>query len=169
MWRTLLSWDKPRSGKSSPGPSRRRSSTAVRGSSLYLNRHAAQGVGRDNRRFIVALDFDEFLLFAVRLLEENEETARWLRETYGYVLVSGYQGVNHDQHRLLALLTVEHGNLFAVGDPLQNPFSWRGSDIRYLLEFQRDCTEAQVLALEQNYRGAQVILALANTLSAALH
>ncbi len=116
-----------------------------------------------------ALDFDDFLLFAVRLLEENEEAAQWLRETHRYVLVDEYQDVNYAQHRLLALLTAEHRNLFAVGDPLQNLFSWRGSDIRYLLEFQRDYPEARLLALEQNYRSTQVILAAANALSAALH
>ncbi|MFQ5808198.1 MAG: ATP-dependent helicase, partial [Armatimonadota bacterium] len=70
--------------------------------------------------------------------------------------------------RLLALLVAEHGNLCVVGDPLQNLFSWRGSDIRYLLDFQRDYPEARVIALEQNYRSTQVILAVANAISAAL-
>jgi DNA helicase-2/ATP-dependent DNA helicase PcrA len=116
-----------------------------------------------------ALDFGDFLLFAVRLLEENEETAQWLRETHRHVLVDEYQDVNHAQHRLLALIVAEHRNLFAVGDPLQNLFSWRGSDIRYLLEFQRHYPEGRVLVLEQNYRSTQAILALANALSAALH
>ena len=115
-----------------------------------------------------ALDFDDFLLFAARLLEENEEAAQWLRDTYRYVLVDEYQDVNYAQHRLLTLLVAEHRNLFAVGDPLQNLFSWRGSDIRYLLEFQRDYPDARVISLEQNYRSTQVILAVANALSAAL-
>jgi DNA helicase-2/ATP-dependent DNA helicase PcrA len=115
-----------------------------------------------------ALDFDDFLLFAVRLLEENPDAAEWLRGYYRYILVDEYQDVNYAQHRLLALLAAEHGNLCVVGDPLQNLFSWRGSDIRYLVEFQRDYPEGRLIALEQNYRSTQVILAAANALSAAL-
>jgi DNA helicase II / ATP-dependent DNA helicase PcrA len=115
-----------------------------------------------------ALDFDDFLLFTVRLLEENDEAAQWLRQFYRYVLVDEYQDVNYAQHRLLALLSAEHRNLCVVGDPLQNLFSWRGSDIRYLLEFQRDYPEAKTIGLEQNYRSTQVVLAVANALSAAL-
>lgn len=94
---------------------------------------------------------------------------RRLRETHRYVLVDEYQEANYAQHRLLALLTAEHRNLFAVGGPFQNPFSWRGSDVRYLLEFQRDYAEAKTIALAQNCRGTQVILAAGNALSAALH
>lgn len=115
-----------------------------------------------------ALDFDDFLLFAVRLLEENEEAAQWLRQFYRYVLVDEYQDVNYAQHRLLALLAAEHRNLCVVGDPVQNLFSWRGSDIRYLLDFQRDYPKAKVIGLEQNYRSTQVILGVANALSTAL-
>jgi DNA helicase-2/ATP-dependent DNA helicase PcrA len=66
------------------------------------------------------------------------------------------------------LLAAGHGNLCVVGDPLQNLFSWRGSDIRYLLDFQRDYPDGRVITLEQNYRSTQVILSVANALSAAL-
>jgi DNA helicase-2/ATP-dependent DNA helicase PcrA len=115
-----------------------------------------------------ALDFDDFLLFTIRLMEEDEYAAKSIRESYRYILVDEYQDVNHAQHRLLALLAAGHGNLCVVGDPLQNLFSWRGSDIRYLLEFQRDYPDGRVITLEQNYRSTQVILAVANALSAAL-
>jgi len=115
-----------------------------------------------------ALDFDDFLLLAVRLLEERPDVARSLRLTHRYILVDEFQDLNHAQHRLLALLAAEHGNLCVVGDAVQNLFSWRGSDIRYLLEFQRDYPDARVIALEQNYRSTQVILTVANALSAAL-
>ncbi|MDP2949772.1 MAG: UvrD-helicase domain-containing protein [Chloroflexota bacterium] len=125
---------------------------------------AYQGVLRRRN----ALDFDDFLLFAVRLLEERADVARSLRCTHRYILVDEFQDVNHAQHRLLTLLAAEHGNLCVVGDPVQNLFSWRGSDIRYLLEFQRDYPNARVISLEQNYRSTQVILAVANALSAAL-
>jgi len=115
-----------------------------------------------------ALDFDDFLLFTIRLMEENEDAAASIRGLYRYILVDEYQDVNYAQHRLLALLATEHGNLCVVGDPLQNLFSWRGSDIRYLLDFQRDYPDGRIIALEQNYRSTQVILSVANALSAAL-
>nr|ART39303.1 H136 [uncultured bacterium] len=115
-----------------------------------------------------ALDFDDFLMLAVRLLQENEEAAEQMRFTYRHVLVDEYQDVAYAQHQLLKLLAQEHRNLFAVGDPLQNLFSWRGSDIRYLLDFQRDFPEVKTIALEQNYRSSQVILNAANSLSAVL-
>ncbi len=115
-----------------------------------------------------ALDFDDFLLFSVRLMEENEEAAISIRESFRYILVDEYQDVNYAQHRLLTLLAAGHGNLCVVGDPLQNLFSWRGSDIRYLLDFQRDYPDGRIISLEQNYRSTQVILSVANALSAAL-
>jgi DNA helicase-2/ATP-dependent DNA helicase PcrA len=115
-----------------------------------------------------AIDFDDFLLFAVRLLEQDEQVAEELRFTYRHVLVDEYQDVAYTQHRLLRLLADEHRNLFAVGDPLQNLYSWRGSDIRHLLDFQRDFPEARTIALEQNYRSSQFILGAANCLSAVL-
>ena len=99
---------------------------------------------------------------------ENEDAATSIRSSYRYILVDEYQDVNYAQHRLLALLAAEHGNLCVVGDPLQNLFSWRGSDIRYLLDFQRDYPDGRVISLEQNYRSTQVILSVANALSAAL-
>jgi hypothetical protein len=74
-------------------------------------------------------------MFAVRLIEQDEQVAEELRFTYRHVLVDEYQDVAYAQHRLLRLLADEHRNLFAVGDPLQNLYSWRGSDIRHLLDF----------------------------------
>jgi len=115
-----------------------------------------------------ALDFDDFLLFTVRLMEEREDAATSIRESFRYILVDEYQDVNHAQHGLLTLLAAGHGNLCVVGDPLQNLFSWRGSDIRYLLDFQRDYSDGRIISLEQNYRSTQVILSVANALSAAL-
>ena len=91
-----------------------------------------------------ALDFDDFLLLHRATAGGDRRGAlAALRQFYRYILVDEYQDVNHAQHRLLALLAAEHGNLCVVGDPLQNLFSWRGSDIRYLLEFQRDYPDAR--------------------------
>jgi len=111
-----------------------------------------------------ALDFDDFLLLAVRLLEEYPDVLGELQDRHRYLLVDEFQDVNEAQHRLLTLLASGHRNLCAVGDPLQNLFSWRGSDSRYLLEFTAAYPEAAVLALEQCYRGTQTLLAAANAL-----
>jgi DNA helicase-2/ATP-dependent DNA helicase PcrA len=115
-----------------------------------------------------AVEFDDFLPLAVRLLEERGDVADLLRQTYRHVLVDEYQDVAFAQHRLLKLLAGEHRNLFVVGDPAQNLYSWRGSDIRYLLDFERDFPEAYTVRLEQNYRSTQSVLDVANRLSAAL-
>jgi DNA helicase-2/ATP-dependent DNA helicase PcrA len=113
-----------------------------------------------------ALDFDDFLLYAVRLLEERPGLLAELQETYRYVLVDVFQDVGPAQHRLLALLAGRHRNLCVVGDPLQNLFAWRGSDIRYLLDFGRAYPDAQVPTLTQSYRATGTLLAAANALGA---
>lgn len=123
---------------------------------------------QDTLRKRNAIEFDDFLLHAVKLLQENQEAAEQMRFTYRHVLVDEYQDVAYAQHQLVRLLAQEHRNIFAVGDPNQNLFSWRGSDIRYLLDFQRDFPDVKTVALEQNYRSTQVILDAANQLSAAL-
>jgi DNA helicase-2/ATP-dependent DNA helicase PcrA len=114
------------------------------------------------------VDFDDFLLLAVRLLGEHSDILDELQRRHRSVLVDEFQDVNEAQHRLLTLLTGGHRNLCAVGDPLQNLFSWRGSDVRYLLDFTQHYPQAAVLALEQCYRSTQTLLAAANALGGHL-
>ncbi len=105
-----------------------------------------------------ALDFDDLLLRAVQLLENSEEARQGFRRRFGHVLVDEYQDTNRAQYMLLRLLVEEHHRVTVVGDPDQSVYSWRGADIRNILEFQRDYPDALVIPLEQNYRSTAAIL-----------
>jgi DNA helicase-2/ATP-dependent DNA helicase PcrA len=111
-----------------------------------------------------AVDFDDLLMLTVEVLERFPEAlARW-RKAFRYVLVDEYQDTNHAQYRLLQLLAGEHGNVCAVGDPDQSIYSFRGADIRNIMEFERDFPGTRVIALEQNYRSTNTILRAANSI-----
>src|SRR5581483_4110297 len=90
-----------------------------------------------------------------------EAREKW-QEAFRYVLVDEYQDTNHAQYRLLQLLAEKHRKVFAVGDPDQSIYAFRGADIRNVLEFERDFPGAFTIALEQNYRSTQNILDAAN-------
>ena len=113
-----------------------------------------------------AVDFDDLLMLTVEALERFPEArARW-QKAFRYVLVDEYQDTNHAQYRLLQLLAGEHKNVFAVGDPDQSIYAFRGADIRNILEFERDFGGARLIALEQNYRSTNSILRSANAVIA---
>ena len=109
-----------------------------------------------------AVDFDDLLMLTVQLLEAFPEVREKWSSAFRYVLVDEYQDTNHAQYRLLQLLAGEHRNVCAVGDPDQSIYSFRGADIRNILDFERDFTDARVIPLEQNYRSTNRILAAAN-------
>jgi DNA helicase-2/ATP-dependent DNA helicase PcrA len=96
------------------------------------------------------------------VLELFEDVRRRYRERFRWVLVDEYQDTNHAQYRLLQLLTGEDGNLSVVGDDSQSIYGFRNADVRNILEFQDDFSEAHVVKLEQNYRSTQTILDAAN-------
>jgi DNA helicase-2/ATP-dependent DNA helicase PcrA len=113
-----------------------------------------------------ALDFDDMLYLTVEVFERFPEAlARW-QKAFRYVLVDEYQDTNHAQYRLLQLLAGKHRNLFAVGDPDQSIYAFRGADIRNIMEFERDFTGTRTIALEQNYRSTNRILHGANAVIA---
>jgi DNA helicase-2/ATP-dependent DNA helicase PcrA len=113
-----------------------------------------------------AVDFDDLLMLTVDVLERFPEArGRW-QKAFRYVLVDEYQDTNHAQYRLLQLLADKHRNVFAVGDPDQSIYAFRGADIRNILEFERDFGGAQVIALEQNYRSTNAVLRAANAVIA---
>ncbi len=109
-----------------------------------------------------AVDFDDMLMLTVQVLERFPEAREKWQRAFRYVLVDEYQDTNHAQYRLLQLLAEKHGNVFAVGDPDQSIYHFRGADIRNILDFDRDFPGAREIALEQNYRSTNAILGAAN-------
>jgi DNA helicase II / ATP-dependent DNA helicase PcrA len=109
-----------------------------------------------------AVDFDDMLFLTVDVLERFPEAREKWQEAFRYVLVDEYQDTNHAQYRLLQLLAEKHRNVFAVGDPDQSIYGFRGADIRNVLEFEHDFPGSYSIALEQNYRSTQHILDAAN-------
>jgi DNA helicase-2/ATP-dependent DNA helicase PcrA len=109
-----------------------------------------------------AVDFDDMLYLTVDVLERFPEAREKWQQAFRYVLVDEYQDTNHAQYRLLQLLAEPDLNVFAVGDPDQSIYAFRGADIRNVLEFERDFAGAKTIALEQNYRSTNNILEAAN-------
>jgi ATP-dependent DNA helicase UvrD/PcrA len=113
-----------------------------------------------------AMDFDDLLLEAVRLLKSSGAVRERYQRRYRYLLVDEYQDTNRPQYELMKLLTGEHKNVCAVGDEDQSIYSWRGADIRNILEFEQDFPDARIIRLEQNYRSTQTILEAAGAVVA---
>jgi DNA helicase-2/ATP-dependent DNA helicase PcrA len=113
-----------------------------------------------------AMDFDDLLFRCVNLYELFPEVLDRYRRAFRHVLVDEYQDTNHAQYRWLRLLTEEHRNLAVVGDDFQAVYSFRGADIRNILDFEQHHPDAKVIKLEQNYRSTQTILDGANALIA---
>jgi DNA helicase-2/ATP-dependent DNA helicase PcrA len=108
-----------------------------------------------------ALDFDDLLLFATRLLRDHEETRLRYRRLFPHLLVDEFQDTNTAQYLWLRLLAGDGPDLYAVGDPDQSIYRWRGADVRNVRRFQEDYPQARVFLLEQNYRSTQTILDVA--------
>ncbi len=105
-----------------------------------------------------AADFDDLLLRVVLLFEQHPDVLARYQRRWSYLLVDEYQDTNRAQYRLCRLLAAVHHNLAVVGDDDQSIYSWRGADLRNILDFERDWPDAKVVKLEQNYRSTQTIL-----------
>ena len=105
-----------------------------------------------------ALDFDDLLLEATRLLKSSAQVREYYNRRFQYLMIDEYQDTNRPQYELMRMLAGERHNVCAVGDEDQSIYSWRGADIRNILEFEKDFPEAKIVRLEQNYRSTQNIL-----------
>ena len=113
-----------------------------------------------------ALDFDDLLLETVGLLKAVPAVRDYYNRRFQYVMIDEYQDTNRPQYELMILLAGTHHNICAVGDEDQSIYSWRGADIRNILEFEKDFPEARIIRLEQNYRSTQNILQAASAVVA---
>ncbi|HNT54815.1 MAG TPA: UvrD-helicase domain-containing protein [Anaerolineaceae bacterium] len=105
-----------------------------------------------------AVDFDDLLLWTVKLLVDNPDVRERYARRFQHVLVDEFQDTNKAQYELLKLLSCGHGNLFVVGDEDQSIYRWRGADYRNVLRFETDFPGCQKILLEQNYRSTQTVL-----------
>ena len=123
--------------------------------------HIFEGYRKELRK-ANAMDFDDLLLEAVRVLKVSGETRERYNRRYQYLLIDEYQDTNRPQYELMKLLSGEGKNVCVVGDEDQSIYSWRGADIRNILEFEKDFPGAKTVRLEQNYRSTQIILEAAS-------
>lgn len=110
-----------------------------------------------------AMDFDDLILNAVRLLKENPDVLEKYQERFKYIMVDEYQDTNQLQYKLISLLAKKYGNICVVGDDDQCIYQWRGADIRNILNFEKEFPKAKVVKLEQNYRSTANILEAAHS------
>ncbi|SDL85626.1 ATP-dependent helicase [Halarsenatibacter silvermanii] len=110
-----------------------------------------------------ALDFDDLLMKCCQLFGDHERVKSYYQRKYRFLLIDEYQDVNNAQYRLSQHLTGEEENIFAVGDPDQSIYGFRGADISNILNFERDYPRAEVIRLERNYRSQQKILQAAQS------
>jgi DNA helicase-2/ATP-dependent DNA helicase PcrA len=109
-----------------------------------------------------AATFDDLLTLPVKILEQHEDLLKKYQQRFRHILVDEYQDTNRAQYRFISLLGSEHRNVTVVGDDDQSIYGWRGADIRNILDFERDFSNARVIRLEMNYRSTPEILRLAN-------
>lgn len=109
-----------------------------------------------------ALDFDDLLLVAVKLLQSNAAVLEKYSKRFKYVMIDEYQDTNHAQYLLAYLLSSHWKNIAVVGDADQSIYAWRGADIQNILDFEKDYPNCTSIKLEQNYRSTKIILDAAN-------
>lgn len=110
------------------------------------------------------IDFNDLLLQPYLLLSRNDEARRITQDKYKYILVDEFQDVNEVQMRLLMLLLAKDANLFCVGDDWQSIYGWRGSNVSYIVEFEKHFPDAEVVKFDTNYRSKKSIVAASNKL-----
>lgn len=105
-----------------------------------------------------ALDFDDLLIKTVELFKKNPDVLDYYQEKFKFICIDEYQDTNRAQYEIIKMLAEKYRNICVIGDSDQSIYSWRGADIRNILDFEKDYPDAKVVMLEQNYRSTQVIL-----------
>lgn len=113
-----------------------------------------------------AFDFDDLLMYTWLLFKHHPNVLEAYQERFRYLLVDEYQDTNHVQYAITTLLAARHKNIMVVGDDDQSIYSWRGADIRNILEFEQDYPQTRTVKLEKNYRSTATILDAANAVIA---
>lgn len=121
---------------------------------------------QERLRQLNAFDFDDLLLYTWLLFKNHSDVLSAYQQRFQYILVDEYQDTNHAQYALTKLLAAAHHNIMVVGDDDQSIYSWRGADLRNILDFEKDYPDAHVVKLEENYRSVGNILAAANAVIA---
>lgn len=121
--------------------------------------HYERTLRKDN-----AFDFDDLLLEVWKMLKKNEQIRSALAETFKYIHIDEYQDTNRVQYEIVSMLADTHKNLFCVGDLDQNIYSWRGSTIENILEFEKTFSGVVLIRLEENYRSTKNIIAVSNSI-----
>ena len=110
-----------------------------------------------------SLDFDDLLIFPLRIFKENDSLLDYYRRKFRYVLVDEYQDTNRPQFEFISLIAKEHQDICVVGDDDQSIYGWRGADVSNILDFNKSFDNPLVVKLEQNYRSTKSILNVANS------
>lgn len=111
-----------------------------------------------------AVDFDDLLYLPIVLFQSHPDVLKAYQDRWNFVLIDEYQDTNRAQHLLIKLLAGRHSNVFAVGDPDQSIYSWRGANVDNILNFEKDFPGAVIITLDQNYRSPSTVLNAANAL-----
>lgn len=111
-----------------------------------------------------ALDFDDLIEKVLELFAKDKETLRYYQDKFDYVFVDEFQDTNNSQYELIRFIAGDNSNIVAVGDADQSIYSFRGADIRNILNFEKDFSNTKIIKLEQNYRSTSKILNTANEL-----
>ena len=119
---------------------------------------------QEELRNMNALDFDDLIVLTVKIFKEHPEILAKYHDWWKYIMVDEYQDTSHDQYQFVKLLARKHQNIFVIGDDAQSIYAFREADIRNILNFQKDYSDAKVIMLEQNYRSTQTILAAAQNI-----
>ncbi|MBQ3180110.1 MAG: UvrD-helicase domain-containing protein [Firmicutes bacterium] len=113
-----------------------------------------------------ALDFDDLIMYTLKLFEQHPEVLAKYQQRFRYIMVDEYQDTNYSQYYLIRMLADGHKNICAVGDPDQSIYGWRGADIGNILNFERDYQDCKQIKLERNYRSTKNILTASNSVIA---